>query len=257
MRTTSILAALSFAAAVSAQAVEIGIEPDEPAPEGCDDTSKSNFTIGYQSLSTMRKRESALEAGNSALECSLKDGVLYDPRSWIGSIVANHQFQFDGPPQAGAIYTGGFSVCENGSLALGSSTRWWKCGSGDFYNLYDESIGEQCDEIRIVISYVDQPTSSSSSSSASSASSTPTPSTTPLTSINGTATTTSSSGSSSGSASGSSSVFSSAPATSTPTPSSSSAPDAPAASGGAAPSRVPRRETFGAVICILGAAIFL
>jgi hypothetical protein len=61
MRTTSVLAALSFAAAVSAQAVEIGIEPDEPAPEGCETTSKSNFTIGYQSLSTMRRRETALE----------------------------------------------------------------------------------------------------------------------------------------------------------------------------------------------------
>ncbi|ORY17329.1 hypothetical protein BCR34DRAFT_611064 [Clohesyomyces aquaticus] len=45
----------------------------------------------------------------------------------IDVIVANYQFQFDAPPQAGAIYTGGFSVCPNGTLAIG--------GSRNLYNL--------------------------------------------------------------------------------------------------------------------------
>jgi hypothetical protein len=70
MRTTTILAALSFAAAVSAQGPPIGVAPDESAPEGCDADSKSNFTIGYQSLSTMRKRETGLEVTASNLWCN-------------------------------------------------------------------------------------------------------------------------------------------------------------------------------------------
>jgi hypothetical protein len=84
------------------------------------------------------------------LRVHLIDGILHDNFNRTGSIVANRQFQFDGPPQAGAIYTGGFSVCGNGSLALGASTVWYRCMSGEFGNLYDSWIGEQCSEVRIV-----------------------------------------------------------------------------------------------------------
>lgn len=94
----------------------------------------------------------SIQAADDALACTLSDGILRDPYNRTGSIVANYQFQFDGPPQAGAIYTGGFSVCSNGSLALGPSTRWYRCMSGAFGNLYDRSIGEQCAEVRIVVS---------------------------------------------------------------------------------------------------------
>lgn len=68
----------------------------------------------------------------------LANGVLIDSLGRIGSIVANRQFQFDGPPaQAGAIYTGGWSVCPDGLLALGSSKTFYQCDSGDCeYLLY-------------------------------------------------------------------------------------------------------------------------
>ena len=47
---------------------------------------------------------------SDTLQLHLEDGVLYDSHGRIGSIVANHQFQFDGPPpQAGAIYARGWS----------------------------------------------------------------------------------------------------------------------------------------------------
>jgi hypothetical protein len=96
------------------------------------------------------------QAAGSALACTLKDGVLKDPYNRIGSVVANYQFQFDGPPQAGAIYTGGFSVCKNGSLALGDSAIWWRCMSGEFGNLYDRWIGDQCSEVRIVAQMMEE-----------------------------------------------------------------------------------------------------
>jgi hypothetical protein len=64
MRTSGIFAALSFGAAVFAQGPPIGVAPEESAPEGCESDSKSNFTIGYQSLSTMRKRETGLEVNS-------------------------------------------------------------------------------------------------------------------------------------------------------------------------------------------------
>jgi len=74
---------------------------------------------------------------SGSLYLTLKDGVLTDGWKRTGSVVANHQLQFDGPPQAGAIYTGGFSICQNDSLAIGGTTRWWNCLSGSFNNLYD------------------------------------------------------------------------------------------------------------------------
>jgi hypothetical protein len=86
------------------------------------------------------------------LTVKLANGLLTDSHGRIGSIVSNYQFQFDGPPaQAGAIYTGGFSACGNGSLAIGGSAVFYQCLSGDFYNLYDRSWAEQCSPVEIVI----------------------------------------------------------------------------------------------------------
>ena len=85
----------------------------------------------------------------SSLEMSLSNGILTDSNGRTGYIAANYQFQFDKPPQAGAIYTAGFSVCANGSLALGGSNVWWQCLSGDFYNLYDRDWAAQCSPITI------------------------------------------------------------------------------------------------------------
>lgn len=89
----------------------------------------------------------------------LENGILRDGKRRIGSIVANRQFQFDGPPpQAGAIYAAGWSVTPEGNLALGDSDVFYQCASGNFYNLYDEYIAEQCHPIHLeVLSLVDCP----------------------------------------------------------------------------------------------------
>ncbi|KAF1970946.1 hypothetical protein BU23DRAFT_472190 [Bimuria novae-zelandiae CBS 107.79] len=279
MRTASVLAALSFAATSYAQAVEIGIEPSSPAPKGCDRSPKGNFTIGYIPASGVaRKRETAIADADGSLYLTLVDGVLTDGWDRTGSIVANHQFQFDGPPQAGAIYTGGFSVCQNKSLAIGGTTRWWNCLSGTFNNLYDEWIGDQCQEIRIVASFVEEPTSTSSSTlpssttaESSSVESSTAESTTVISSVssdNGTTSTVTSTSAKS------SSTLSAVPLTSingtkpsgpvsrvsssepTATPSETGTPAAPDAPGAAAPSAVTQGATFGAVI-LFAAALML
>jgi hypothetical protein len=116
---------------------------------------KHTLTIPQQ-----RQQDNAMK-----LEITLKDGVLLDSQQRTGYIAANHQFQFDGPAQTGAIYTAGWSACSNGSLALGGEATFHQCLSGDFYNLYDESTGSQCNEVTIQI--VGAGTGSSSSAAAS------------------------------------------------------------------------------------------
>lgn len=86
---------------------------------------------------------------DSTLEVTLAGGVLTDNKGRTGYIASNYQFQFDGPPQAGAIYTAGWTVCGNNSLALGGSAVFYQCLSGDFYNLYDRSWAAQCSPITI------------------------------------------------------------------------------------------------------------
>lgn len=88
---------------------------------------------------------------NGVLEIKLNNGVLTDSQNRIGYIASNSQFQFDGPPQAGAIYTAGWSLCSNGSLALGGSTTFYQCLSGNFYNLYYRNVlnAGQCTPIQI------------------------------------------------------------------------------------------------------------
>ena len=87
---------------------------------------------------------------DGTLQMSLKDAVLTDGKGRIGSIVSNRQFQFDGPPpQAGAIYAKGWALTPEGNLALGDSDVFYQCLSGNFYNLYDESIGAQCKPVHL------------------------------------------------------------------------------------------------------------
>jgi len=85
------------------------------------------------------------------LTLTLANGQLTDALGRTGYVAANYQFQFDAPPQTGAIYTGGFSVGSNGSLDLGSSAVFYECLSGSFYNLYDRSWAAQCLPILIDI----------------------------------------------------------------------------------------------------------
>ncbi|EDO19005.1 hypothetical protein Kpol_2002p76 [Vanderwaltozyma polyspora DSM 70294] len=82
------------------------------------------------------------------LAMTLKGGMLTDSKGRIGSIVANRQFQFDGPPpQAGTIYAAGWNLTPSGNLAIGDNDVFYQCLSGNFYNLYDQSIGGQCSPV--------------------------------------------------------------------------------------------------------------
>ncbi|OUT21433.1 hypothetical protein CAS74_003551 [Pichia kudriavzevii] len=90
-------------------------------------------------------------ATNGTLSMNLHNGILTDSKGRIGSIVANQQFQFDGPPpQAGAIYAAGWSI-KDGKLAIGNSTTFYQCLSGNFYNLYAEHIGSKCEPVELDI----------------------------------------------------------------------------------------------------------
>lgn len=85
------------------------------------------------------------------LALTLDDGVIKDAQGRTGYIASNFQFQFDAPPQAGAIFTSGFSSCSNGTLALGGSNVFYQCLSGDFYNLYNTNWAAQCSPVTISI----------------------------------------------------------------------------------------------------------
>ncbi|CAI4533019.1 AIC_G0028260.mRNA.1.CDS.1 [Saccharomyces cerevisiae] len=117
-------------------------------------TSSTNATSS--SCATTSLKDSSCK-NSGTLELTLKDGVLTDAKGRIGSIVANRQFQFDGPPpQAGAIYAAGWSITEDGYLALGDSDVFYQCLSGNFYNLYDQNVAEQCSAIHLeAVSLVD------------------------------------------------------------------------------------------------------
>ena len=91
-------------------------------------------------------------SNEGTLKLVLKEGILRDEKGRIGSIVANRQFQFDGPtPQAGAIYAAGWEITPDGNLALGNNDIFYQCLSGDFYNLYDEKIAKQCSPIHLEV----------------------------------------------------------------------------------------------------------
>merc|ERR1712093_202494 len=150
MQTTFALAALASVAFALPQGGPSNKAPETPSPAGCQQSYDGEFqiTIVNGSSTAMAKRQTSTCGQATLLTAKLADGVLTDAQGRIGSIVANYQFQFDGPPpQAGALYTAGFSVCQNGTLAIGGSVVFYACKSGDFSNLYDRAWVAQCEPV--------------------------------------------------------------------------------------------------------------
>ncbi|KAG9653102.1 hypothetical protein KCU69_g16675, partial [Aureobasidium melanogenum] len=149
MKSFAIAAAFAGAAVALPQGVTQAISPKSGPPAGCSENHASPFSISITNV-TNSKRDLESRA-DKILTITLKNGTLTDDEGRTGYIAANNQFQFDKPAQTGAIYTSGFSVCSNGTLAIGDSAIFYQCLSGTFYNLYDESTGAQCSPIYINI----------------------------------------------------------------------------------------------------------
>ncbi|ETI28022.1 hypothetical protein G647_00471 [Cladophialophora carrionii CBS 160.54] len=146
MRTFALVTALAATVLASPmpQGVTSQIAPSSPAPEGCSPSFSGSFQITAVNVSSAAKRDLQSRQQDGVLTLTLADSVLVDQAGRTGYIASNYQFQFDSPPQAGAIYTSGFSVCSNYSLALGGSAIWYQCLSGNFYNLYDRNWAPHC-----------------------------------------------------------------------------------------------------------------
>ncbi|RDA90497.1 hypothetical protein CP533_3033 [Ophiocordyceps camponoti-saundersi (nom. inval.)] len=131
-------------------AVTDKIAPQGGVPDGCQTNAPGQFQVRTQRLSDpiipAQQSQTYCDSAKS-LVMTLNDGVLTDIKGRTGYVASNFQFQFDGPPQAGSIYTAGFSLCGNGSMALGPSTVFYQCLSGTFYNLYDRNWAAQCEPI--------------------------------------------------------------------------------------------------------------
>ncbi|KAK7514755.1 covalently-linked cell wall protein-like protein [Phyllosticta citriasiana] len=163
MKYASVLSALAGAALALPQGVTEVIQPKASSPDGCEQSYSGSFSITIVNATTsagLSKRGLAArqESGGPAdttLVVTLADGQLTDQKGRTGYIASNFQLQFDDPPQAGAIYTGGFSACSNSSIALGGSTVFYACPSGEgatkFYNFYDRSWASTCSAIHINI----------------------------------------------------------------------------------------------------------
>ncbi|EFX05943.1 covalently-linked cell wall protein [Grosmannia clavigera kw1407] len=155
MKSSAVI--ISLISIVLADAVTDIIAPTGSYPSGCSKDFSGEFELSVSAVSydkrdlKVKKRTSTSCGADGILLVSLADGVLIDSKNRTGYIASNYQFQFDDPPQDGAIYTAGFSVCNNESLALGATTTFWECASGSFWNLYDRDWAAQCSEIQLIV----------------------------------------------------------------------------------------------------------
>ncbi|KXT06482.1 hypothetical protein AC578_6030 [Pseudocercospora eumusae] len=146
------LAPVALAALAAAnpmpQGVTSAIAPSTSAPAGCKPDYSGQFQIQVVNVTSTGKR-GVEKRQSGALYLTLSGGILKDQDGRTGYIAANRQFQFDKPAQTGAIYTAGWSVCANNSLAIGDDAIFQQCLSGTFYNLYDEASSAQCSPVYI------------------------------------------------------------------------------------------------------------
>ncbi|KAF2177191.1 hypothetical protein K469DRAFT_604189 [Zopfia rhizophila CBS 207.26] len=132
------------------QGVTSAIAPDASAPASCSGSRSEPFRITVVNVTSSAKRDVERRQQAGILTLTLAGGKLKDQAGRTGYIASNYQFQFDEPPQTGAIYTSGWSLCGNNSLALGGSAIFYQCWSGSFYNLYDRHWAGQCSPIYLV-----------------------------------------------------------------------------------------------------------
>ena len=168
----SIAALAAFAAVALAnpmpQGVTAAITPTGSAPASCTGTVDGSFEITVVKPSVAKRDvqkvcshtklsgrialirfQRADCGGEGTLVLNLNNGVLLDSKGRTGYIADNFQFQFDKPAQTGAIFTAGFSVCGNSSIALGDTTVFYQCLSGNFYNLYNTNWAPQCTPVAL------------------------------------------------------------------------------------------------------------
>ncbi|PUU76059.1 hypothetical protein B9Z19DRAFT_992072 [Tuber borchii] len=126
------------------------IRPPGTSPPGCIDSYPAAFSFELVDHPTPGVKTHCIKP--RMLKMLLQHGLLTDHLGRIGSIVANRQFQFDGPPaQVGAIYTGGWSLCSDNLIALGPQRQFYGCASGDKEFLYDTMIAKYCRTIFLKI----------------------------------------------------------------------------------------------------------
>ncbi|EMG49782.1 hypothetical protein G210_5387 [Candida maltosa Xu316] len=90
---------------------------------------------------------------------TLKNGVIYDANYVIGEIAANHQFEFDNPPQPDALFTGGFSIVDGKKhdgkkvLALNGNTEFYGTAVDEngVFKIYDAAITDKSKVIYLVV----------------------------------------------------------------------------------------------------------
>ncbi|KAL1578977.1 hypothetical protein V4U94_002945 [Candida albicans] len=139
-----------------------GGDDNDECDEDCDDEDKKKGHKQYKRGEVEEPCETSdcdfctIEKSFCQDQFTLCEGVLKDQRSAIGSIVANHQFQFDNPIQKDALHTCGWSIVEKDCvklLALDGCTDFWECpvDDCDTYKLYDSSIDDKCKEIEIIV----------------------------------------------------------------------------------------------------------
>ena len=85
-----------------------------------------------------------------------ENGLLRDQLNRIGYIADNFQFQFDLPVQSGGYGEKEFGEYKDPKthdvfLTWRGSPEFYKCRSGNFDNLYSQSIGGQCKVTRIMM----------------------------------------------------------------------------------------------------------
>ncbi|CAL9731661.1 cell wall mannoprotein Cis3p [Monosporozyma unispora] len=138
------------------KAITTTLKPKKSGQSSIVTSSASKTSSVCNASATIAPKQDSCK-NDGTLQLTLKDGLLTDSKNRVGSIVSNRQFQFDGPtPQAGAIYAAGWSITSEGNLALGDQDVFYQCLSGNFYNLYDQHIAEQCSPIHLeVVGLVD------------------------------------------------------------------------------------------------------
>ncbi|KAI4251008.1 MAG: hypothetical protein LQ352_005126 [Teloschistes flavicans] len=174
-------AVAAFVAAVSAQ-----------NPPGCDSDRSGTFVINPIKIGVaskmLTKRQVKTICGSTPI-VTIKGGVLTDQNGRTGEVVANSQFQFDNPIQTDSLFTSGFSICQNTSLAVGGTAIFYQCLNNPtptkaaFNNLYLKNQGPQCNASYIETIFCDAPGGTGGSSSAASQPATSAPTTVATSSV--------------------------------------------------------------------------
>jgi hypothetical protein len=122
--------------------------PHETIPADCSVDYLGAFNIGFTPVDPSSEDDDEMRskhklATRTLVSLELTDGYLVDDQQRMAYIDDRDMLQFEMYPRS-PQFNAGFSICKNGTIALGNSALWYRCRAGAYSTIFRAKPDSDC-----------------------------------------------------------------------------------------------------------------